>query len=145
MASRMFHSLSGRVLHDLAQSVFTTLKPGGYFALLLAAQTRRTCQRALAIWITHSWVISLHLRQGLSPSDGLAARWLEHISQNKSAVPGERGDCSRPDLLILRKPLHARETSFASFLSMQTSLDSIRCEFACPQINSSPTNVNQAE
>ena len=30
-----------RFLHDLARNAFTTLKPGGYFALLLAAQTEK--------------------------------------------------------------------------------------------------------
>ena len=77
-------------LHDLARNAFMTLQPGGYLALLLAAQTEKDLPAGLAISITPFLAIRPLSRRASSRSAGLAVRWREHISHSRFDVPAGR-------------------------------------------------------
>ena len=136
-----------RFLHELAQSVFTTLNPGGYFALLLAAQTEKDLPAGFG-YLDHAFLgYFAALEAGFEPerriSCPMAGAYLPEQVRRARREGRLLGQVR--DLLVLRKPLHARAMSFASILSMQSPLDSKGTEIASPQTDSSRLNVNQAE
>jgi hypothetical protein len=127
-------------LHDLARSVFTTLKPGGYFALLLAAQTEKDLPAGFG-YLDHAFLgYFAALQAGFEPerriSCPMPGAYLPE--QVRRARRDGRLLGQVRDLLVLRKPLHAREIGFASILSMESSLDCKRIEIAYPQTESGP-------
>ena len=67
MASHALHFPSGsRFLTDLARNAFTTFEPGGYFALLLAAQTEKDLPAGFG-YLDHAFLgYSASLHAGLS-------------------------------------------------------------------------------
>ena len=139
MASQPFHSLSGRrFLHDLARSAFTTLKPGGYFALLLAAQTEKDLPAGFG-YLDHAFLgYSAALQAGFEPERRIScpmpgAYLPEQVrrARREGRLLGQVRD-----LLVLRKPLHAREISLASILIMESLLDCKGMQIAYPQTES---------
>ena len=95
-----------RFLHELARSVFTTLKPGGYFALLLAAQTEKDLPAGFG-YLDHAFLgYSAALQAGFQPerriSCPMAGAYLPE--QVRSARREGRLLGQVRDLLVLCKP-----------------------------------------
>jgi ParB family transcriptional regulator, chromosome partitioning protein len=134
-----------RFLHDLARSVFTTLKPGGYFALLLAAQTEKDLPAGFG-YLDHAFLgYFAALQAGFEPERRIScpmpgAYLPEQVrrARREGRLLGQVRD-----LLVLRKPLHVRETGVASILSMEGSPDCRGTEIPYPQTESGRSNVNQ--
>ena len=136
-----------RFLHELAQSVFTTLNPGGYFALLLAAQTEKDLPTGFG-YLDHAFLgYSAALQAGFEPERRIScpmpgAYLPEQVrrARREGRLLGQVRD-----LLVLRKPVHAREISLTSILNMENPLDCKVTQIAYPQTESDRTNVNETE
>ena len=102
-----------RFLHRLARHAFETLKPGGYLALLLAAQTEKDVPAGHG-YLDHAfygYIASMHAgflpeRRISCPMDG--AYLPQHIRQARrdGRLLGQVRD-----LLVVRKPLHPGKQS----------------------------------
>ena len=81
-------------LHDLARHAFATLRPGGYLALLLAAQTEKDLPAGFG-YLDHAFFGYAAARRPAScPSGGSVARWTAPISPSRSAAPAAKDACS---------------------------------------------------
>jgi ParB family transcriptional regulator, chromosome partitioning protein len=102
-------------LHELARNAFMTLRLGGYFALLLAAQTEKDLPAGFG-YLDHAFFgYSAALQVGFEPERRIScpmpgAYLPEQVrrARREGRLLGQVRD-----LLVLRKPLHAREISFA--------------------------------
>ena len=106
-----------RFLHELARSVFTTLNPGGYFALLLAAQTEKDLPAGFG-YLDHAFLgYFAALQAGFEPerriSCPMAGAYLPEQVRRARREGRLLGQVR--DLLVLRKPLHAREIELSKY------------------------------
>jgi hypothetical protein len=136
-----------RFLHELARNVFTALKPGGYFALLLAAQTEKDLPAGVG-YLDHAFLgYFAALQAGFEPERRISCPMpgAYRPEQVRRARREGRLLGQVRDLLILRKPLHIREIDLSHILSMGNAVDQKEAVVASSQPDSRPFNVNQAE
>ena len=108
-------------LHQLARHAFETLRPGGYLALLLAAQTEKDLPAGFG-YLDHAFYGYIAaLRAGFLPERRIScpmdgAYLPQHVRQARrdGRLLGQVRD-----LLVVRKPLQAREPSTDPILFMQ--------------------------
>ena len=112
MASPPLHFPSGSLfLHDLARHAFETLRPGGYLALLLAAQTEKDLPAGFG-YLDHAFLgYAAALRAGFLPERRIScpmdgAYLPQHVRRARSE--GRLLGQVR-DLLVMRKPSRVRE------------------------------------
>jgi ParB family transcriptional regulator, chromosome partitioning protein len=118
-----------RFLSDLARNAFLTLRPGGYFALLLGAQTEKDLPAGFG-YLDHAFLgYSASLRAGFQPErriscpmDGAYTPQQVRRARHEGRLLGQVRD-----LLLLRKPIQIREIDPLAILYMQGLTD---CELA---------------
>ena len=118
-----------RFLSDLARSAFTTLQPGGYFALLLGAQTEKALPSGFG-YLDHAFLgYSASLRAGFQPERRISCPMEGAYTPQQVRQARQDGRLLGQvrDLLILRKPRQVGEIDPHSILYMQ-GLSS--CEFS---------------
>ena len=106
-----------RFLHDLARNAFLTLKPGGYFALLLAPQTEKDLPAGFG-YLDHAFLgytASLHAgfqpeRRISCPMEGAYTPQQVRRARQDGRLLGQVRD-----LLIVRKPVQVREIDLSLF------------------------------
>jgi ParB family transcriptional regulator, chromosome partitioning protein len=133
-----------RFLHDLTRSVFTTLKPGGYFALLLAAQTEKDLPAGIG-YLDHAFLgYFAALQAGFEPERRISCPMSGAYRPEQIRRARREGRLLGQvrDLLIMRKPLHIREISVANLLNMETVPDHQGTEIAYSQPESSRLDLN---
>lgn len=109
-----------RFLHDLARSVFRTLKPGGYFALLLAAQTEKDLPAGFG-YLDHAFLgYFAALQAGFEPERRISCPMSGAYRPEQVRRARREGRLLGQvrDLLILRKPLHIWDVGFVKFMKM---------------------------
>jgi hypothetical protein len=134
-----------RFLDDLARSVFMTLKPGGYFALLLAAQTEKDLPAGFG-YLDHAFLgYFAALQAGFAPERRISCPMPGRFLPEQVCRARREGRLLGQvrDLLVLRKPIHARDISFASILRMESLFDCNGMDIAYPQTETICSNVNQ--
>ena len=122
-------------LHDFARHAFAVLRPGGYLALLLAAQTEKDVLPGFG-YLDHAFFgYSAALHAGFLPERRIScpmegAYMPQHVrrARQEGRLLGQVRD-----LLVLRKTSHIREVSPPNVLSMQGLSD---CELAITRIPS---------
>jgi hypothetical protein len=108
-------------LHGLARHAFATLRPGGYLALLLAAQTEKDLPSGFG-YLDHAFFgYTAARRTGFLPERRISCPMdggylPQHVRRARSE--GRLLGQVR-DLLVMRKPSHTRESDLADILSMQ--------------------------
>ena len=81
-------------LHELARHAFATLRPGGYLALLLAAQTEKDLPAGFG-YLDHAFLGYAAARARAScPSGGSVARWTAPTCPSRFAAPATTAACS---------------------------------------------------
>ena len=118
-------------LHDFARHAFATLRPGGYLALLLAAQTEKDILPGFG-YLDHAFFgYSAALHAGFFPERRIScpmegAYMPQHVrrARQEGRLLGQVRD-----LLVLRKTSRIGETDLLSVLRMQGLRD---CEFHNP-------------
>jgi hypothetical protein len=112
-------------LNELARSAFRALKPGGYFALLLAAQTEKDLPAGFG-YLDHAFLgYSAAVQAGFEPERRISCPMAgTHLPEQvrKARREGRLLGQVR-DLLILRKPQGARKISLACILNMEIGAD----------------------
>jgi ParB family transcriptional regulator, chromosome partitioning protein len=112
-------------LLNLARDAFATLRPGGYFALLLGAQTEKDVPAGFG-YLDHAFLgYSASLRVGFQPERRISCPM--HGSYTPQQVRRARQDGRLlgqvRDLLIVRKPIQIREIDPVAILYMQGLTD----------------------
>jgi len=108
-------------LHGLTRHAFSTLRPGGYLALLLAPQTEKDLPAGYG-YLDHSFFgYTAALQAGFLPERRIScpmdAGYLpQHVRQAR--IEGRMLGQVR-DLVVVRRPLHSWETPSASILFPQ--------------------------
>jgi ParB family transcriptional regulator, chromosome partitioning protein len=100
-----------RFLSDLARSSFTILKPGGYFALLLGAQTEKDLPAGFG-YLDHAFLgYSASLRAGFQPERRISCPMAGAYTPQQVRRARQDGRLLGQvrDLLVMRKPLQIRE------------------------------------
>ncbi|MFI5459126.1 MAG: DNA methyltransferase [Isosphaerales bacterium] len=112
-------------LHDLARHAFATLRPGGYIALLLAAQTEKDLPSGFG-YLDHAFFGYIAaLRAGFLPERRIScpmdgAYLPQHVRRARSE--GRLLGQVR-DLLVMRKTSHIRENPVDDVLYMNDPVD----------------------
>jgi ParB family transcriptional regulator, chromosome partitioning protein len=106
-----------RFLTDLACNAFATLKPGGYFALLLGAQTEKDLPVGFG-YLDHAFLgYSASLRAGFQPERRISCPMEGAYTPQQVRQARQDGRLLGQvrDLLVVRKPLQIREIDQSLF------------------------------
>ncbi len=106
-----------RFLTDLARNAILTLKPGGYFALLLGAQTEKDLPAGFG-YLDHAFLgYSALLRAGFQPERRISCPMEGAYTPQQVRRARQDGRLLGQvrDLLIVRKPTQIREIDHSLF------------------------------